>query len=534
MSRLICLVVLSIACLSTTTADAARPNFVVLLADDLGFGDITSKRMPLSTPLAARGTRLNLYAHQNCMPTRVALLTGRYPYEFNIPSVYPPPLNPGLPHYQRLISDRLKLAGYTCGMYGKWHLGWRERSLWPTRRGFDEFIGMLGGHINSYGTQKDGFPYDDGNIGHDHHGFHDMQVNEVPLYTSRYSTEIFRDAAMEFIEKKSSQSQPFFLYVPFNAPHGPFSAPRRYVDQAIQTGDFDASLKDRLIVRSADVLTADYSNPQDVHDTAKLMYAAAVLSLDQAVDAIYRKLEETGVADNTFFIFASDNGVSYTFDPSATRRVSVPVGSSAPLRGAKGSVFEAGFRVANFAIWPGKISPGQKVDSNIWIGDLPATFLTLAGARVPSSIDGANIMPAIESGASLVRPKFGRHIVPYMIKFRTTRADLPQVTHAGQIAMIWKWRKYIRQVYFDADGELVLGLNERLYDIVNDPGERTNLAAALPTVLANARRAYEGIGGDGLFDKIDLIPTGGWHTVERTLDFGFDSSTPILETDVVP
>ncbi len=512
----------------------SRPNIVVLLVDDLGYADIRPERMPKTAALSQRGTQLNLYTHQNCAPTRVALMTGRYPYDFNIPSVYPPPTYQGVPTDVKMVSTHLKDAGYHCGCFGKWHLGWQDRWQWPTRRGFDEFVGTLGGHITSYGTLRDGFPHANGYVGHDHHGMHDMQINEVPLYTSRYSTHLFRDGALRFIEKASQRDQPFFMYVPFNAPHGPFSAPREYVDRAFATGDFDPGLIDKLQEIPGDILTADQSKPQDVHDTARLMYAASVFAVDDAVADIYQKLEEKGEADNTLLLFASDNGVSYTYDPSSRYRTPNLVGSSAPLSGQKGSNAEGGIRVANFAIWPGRIAPGQVIDSKIWIGDLAPTFMQIAGVSIPEEIDGGTILHAIDSN----RPVFRRHgqtLIPYMIKFAFNNDTVPEASYSGRIVVIWRWRKYTRRIYWDADWNQLDRIEETMFDIDNDPGERNNLTEALPGVLERARVQYQSLGGDSIFDQIDVISRAGvWSGFQSTVDFGFDDPQQVLESNLVP
>ena len=530
------LFVLGVAPFVFARGDApSPPNIVVILVDDLGFGDIRPGRMPKCTTLAEQGTRLNLYAHQNCMPSRAALFTGRYPHRYNLFAVWPTPIEPGLPTDETILSEHLSDAGYRCGMFGKWHLGWKQRAQWPTRRGFSEFVGFLGGFINSYGTQQDGFPYEDDSIGHDHHGMHDLQFNEVPFYSSKYSTHLFRDGALRFIERNAG-SDPFFLYVPLNAPHGPFSAPQEYVDRVMGTGEFDPDLLNRLETVGG-VLRANPSNAQDIHDVAKLLYAAMVLAIDDAVDAIYSKLQECGVADNTIFVFASDNGVSYTYNPSDQHRTKHPVGSSGPLRGMKGEPLEGGHRVANFVLWPDKISAGQEISSAIWIGDLTATFLDVAGISVPDNFDGASIVDAIETDEQVVR-RHGPIVMPYIFKFAKRDFHRKDIAYAGKTVVIRRWRKYIRTIYWDADFERLPYLDEELYDLERDIGETNNRVGSggqWPELLQRAKSEYKQLGGDAMFDDLEIIPGRFvWSGFVPTIDFGFEDDSPILQSNLVP
>lgn len=407
-------------------------------------------------------------------------------------------------------------------------LGWQDRFQWPTRRGFLEFIGCLGGHINSYGTRQSGLPYADGSLGHDHNGMHDLQWNEVPLYSGEYSTSLFRDAAVRFIDRHSNRPKPFFLYVPFNAPHGPFAAPRASVQAAVDSEDFDASLL-RSLETHAGVLSATEKNGVTDLATAKLLYAAMTLSVDEAVESIYTKLESTGVSNNTLFILASDNGVSYIRG--------VPVGSSYPLRGQKGSPYEGGTRVANFVVWPGRVSPGQRIGSPVWIGDLAPTFLELAGAKLPDNFDGSSLLPAIDTNAPIIRPYGARRIMPMLTKFRYSDKNRPEIAMLGRATVVTIWRKYIRTVYWNASGRRLPMVDEELYDLHDDIGETRNLiyVSSYRPFVKQARQEFEAFGGQQLFEELPYIPSEGvWGGFVPTLEFGFTNGTPALETTVTP
>lgn len=523
------------SCPEAGAAEMGRPNIVMILADDLGYGDITEKWMPRCTELASRGTRMNLYAHQNCMPTRAALFTGRYPHRYGLYTVWPTPVDPGLPVDEQILSERLADAGYQCGMFGKWHLGWRDKNQWPSRRGFKEFIGCLGGHINSYGTRQVGFPFEDGSIGHDHHGAHDMQWNEVPIYTSEYSTKLFGDAAVRFVEKHANKPDPFFLYVPFNAPHGPFSAPREYVEAAQVIGGFDPSLIDLMTEYSSDVIGVPPAERENAHATARLLYAAMIMALDDAVGDIYETIEKQGIADNTLFVFCSDNGVSYTFDPD-TKALTL-VGSSGPLRGQKGSHHEGGSRVANFLIWPDRVSPGQKVSSNVWIGDLTATFLDVAKAS-KGDPDGASIVPALDRDQRIVRQFGAARIMPMVMRYPYTPPGNSLVKELCRASVVSGSRKYVRTLYRDGTGKTIF-TNEEMYDLARDIGETRNISGSQHPAhkrwLFQSRIEFGYFGGDELFDSIPDIPRSRiWAGYEATTDFGIPDGTAILETSINP
>ena len=510
-----------------------RPNIVMILVDDMGIGDLNPVRTPKCAELAMRGTRLNLYAHQNCMPTRAALMTGVYPHRMGLHEVWPTPIEPGIPADRKLISEYLSEAGYRCGIFGKWHLGWKETRQWPTRRGFSEFIGLLGGHINSYGTQQLGTPYFDGSIGHDHHGMHDLQWNEVPLYTSAYSTELFSRGAVNFIERTHQRNSPFFLYVPFNAPHSPYSAPRRYVEQALATGEFDVSVVE-LLDEVNGIMMADRNDRVAIYETSRLLYAAMLLALDDAVMQIYGKLEELNIADNTLFVFASDNGVSYVRDPAATLPAAEPVGSSGQYRGFKGLPYEGGVRVANFVVWPNRIQAQQQISSNVWIGDLPATFMQASGEAIPPSFDGGSLMGAIDRNEDVMRRFGGRRILPYLRVQPITNPARPELVYFASAGVVAGNRKYIRTNFYNSDGVASI-VTEELYDLRRDPSEQRNLASnpVFTQWLSTSRREFDAFGGDAMLKSLPVIPRSGvWAVVQRTLDFVFPDNGRVLETDL--
>ena len=510
----------------TLLAEDDRPNIVYILLDDLGYGDLQEDIMPNCSELASRGTKMQLYSHQTCLATRTALFTGMYPRRFNLQSTWPTPINPGVPTTQKILSEHLSDAGYTCGMFGKWHLGWQDKSQWPTRRGFDEFVGFLGGHISSYGSQQSGIPYADGTLGHDHHGFHDFQFNEIPFRSPTYSTDLFADFSKAFIRKQKDAENPFFLYVPFNAPHGPYAAPRDQVVRAALSGDFPTPYMNRMETYEGDVLAAPEDNSVSQFLTSKILYRAMVYAVDDAIGEIYEELEANGLAENTIFVVSSDNGVGYTYDTRGRYRTFTTVGSSGPLRGHKGSTYEGGTRVANLIVWPGMIEPEQKIDSNIWIGDLMATFLDLGNVTTPEELDGTTIVPAVTDNELLSRPYGGQKIMP--VTYRTaTRAAA---------TIVFKQRKYIRTFQLDEDDNIVPdSAKEELYDLRNDIGETENLVGSASPAYVHwldvARLNFEAVGGDQMLIDLEYRQPGSvWQDFVFTPEFGFPFEAEVLET----
>ena len=510
-------------------AEDDRPNIVYILLDDLGFGDLQDEIMPKCSELARRGSRMNFYSHQTCLTTRTALFTGLYPRRLGLQRTLPTPINTGVPTTQKILSEHLSEAGYSCGMFGKWHLGSEDRSQWPTRRGFDEFVGLLDGHITSYGSRQSGLPYADGSLGHGHHGMHDIQYNEIPYRTSTYSTELFANFSKAFIRKQKDADNPFFLYVPFNAPHAPYSAPREYVRRALDTGDFRPETLSLMEAYADDVLASPADDKLGNFFTAKVLYRAMLYAIDDAISDIYEELETTGQAENTIFVISSDNGVSYAFDPrvSTLSLAAVDVGSSGPLRGQKGSVYEGGTRVANFIVWPGVIEPEQEISSNIWIGDLTATFLEIANVTTLPQLDGTSIMPAVTDDEMLVRPFGGQKILP--VNFRTATAAVATV--------VYQHRKYIRTFSIDQNDNLVPGsVREEMFNLRYDIGETLNLVNSdnpfYQRWLAAFRVQFEQRGGDQSLINLNYVESrvGLWKDFEFTPEFRFPAEADVLET----
>ena len=480
-------------------------NVVYIMVDDLGFADLNAEDMPRSHALWQElGSQINLQTGASCAPTRAALSTGQQPARFDITGVDNIYTFQGIPTDEVMLAERFHEAGFATGAFGKWHMGLTP-DKWPTAQGFDEFVGLVHGNFNSYGSLQHGAVYDDGTVGHDHSGRarglgHDLQENGEVFRTAQYATELFRDEAVEFIEDAAENDEPFFLYMPLNAPHGPYSAPREYVEplqERFGVSDEEFAL---LEVYADDVLSIPFRAdiPDDVRDRlSDMLFYASVRALDDAVADVYATLEVEGVADDTLFVFASDNGAGIGFGRQ---------GDNGALRDGKGSPYEGGHRVANFVIWPEGMEPGSVRDEPIWVGDLYPTFLAAAGIEVPDGLDGVDATAYLRDGTPL--PREGG-VVAHLERKRDYHGDEPPETRpAPEDVAIYSEvtadHKFIVRITTDLNGALIERMEE-FFDLAVDPGETTDLLDAEAPPLTGEQAAaldamrlrYEAFGEDG-------------------------------------
>ena len=373
------LVLLALAGLSDATAQSRRstgtsnqasgkPNIILIMGDDLGYADTGlygNKDIP--TPnidsIAKSGVLFpeGYVTAPVCSPSRAALMTGRYQqrfgFEFNAGPLQRAVNNKemGLPTSEITMPDLLKKAGYKTGMVGKWHLGMHPK-FHPKSRGFDEYFGFLFGAntyidpktegvLNIGGNEGPAWPRNPQNL---------ILKDQSPVEESEYLTEAFAREAVGFIDRH--QKDTFFLYAPFNAPHTPLQATKKYLDR--------------------------FSH---IKDERRRVYASMVSALDDAVGAILNKLKETGLEKNTVVVFLSDNGCA-TYTNACTND---------PLRYGKLTHLEGGFRVPFAMKLPGKIKPGSVYRHPVTSLDLLPTFLAIAGGELPKDrpYDGLDLMP---------------------------------------------------------------------------------------------------------------------------------------------
>ena len=350
-----------------------QPNFIIFLTDDQGYGDLscmgaTDFRTPNLDQMAAGGVRFtNWYSNSPvCSPSRAALLTGRYPGNAGVRSILAGHRTAtGLPTEVPTIANALQDLGYYTAMSGKWHLGLAEGSR-PENHGFDDWFGFMAGCIDFYShifywqMNRDGRAQ-----------LHDLWENGIEIYRDgEYFTELITEYTIKYVRRAIEQNKPFFLYVPYNAPHYPMHAPAKYVER------FPNLSWDRQIM------------------------AAMLSAVDDSVGEILNELERQGILDNTFTYFQSDDGPSReirnwldgTPDPYYG-------GSAGRLKGHKFSLYEGGIRSPGIMSWPDKITAGQVVDQPGAAMDVFPTFLSAAGGDPNDyQLDGKNAMLMLTEG----------------------------------------------------------------------------------------------------------------------------------------
>jgi len=342
-----------------------KPNILVIFADDLGYGDLSSYgATDLQTPnidkLVASGIRFdNFYANcPVCSPTRAALLTGRYPDLVGVPGVIRTHIANNWGHLDPkavLLPQLLKKAGYHTAIVGKWHLGLSSPNK-PNERGFDHFHGFLGDMMDDY-------------YNHRRHGFNYMRLDEKEIDPEGHATDLFTQWSIDYIAQRAKSKQPFFLYLAYNAPHAPIQPPE----------DWLARVKTR----------------QKNIDDKRARLVALIEHLDDGIGKVLTALKETGQSDNTLVVFTSDNGGQLSVGAN-----------NGPLRAGKGDMYEGGIRVPACAAWPGKIEPGSKPDRVALTMDLFPTICDAADAKIEHKIDGRTILPILRGESQPPEDRF--------------------------------------------------------------------------------------------------------------------------------
>lgn len=431
------LLALVLCLLATQGALAAtKPNILVIVSDDHGYGDVGAygcKDIP--TPhldsIARNGMRFTsgYVSCPYCSPTRAGLLTGRYQthfgHEFNPgPWNHKADENAGLPLSETTMAQRLKKAGYKTGMVGKWHLGYTE-AMHPLNRGFDELFGFIGGshsYVDPLVTT------------------HPISRGRQPVDEKEYLTDAFGRESVAFIDRHAKE--PWFLYLAFNAVHGPMDAAPRYLDR------FPKLEGNRKI------------------------YATMLTAMDDAIGAVLAKLRERKLEENTLVLFVADNGGPESVNGS----------DNGPLRGSKGDAMEGGIRVPFMVQWKGRIPAGKVFDQPVIQLDFLPTALAAAGVKPEPEwkLDGINLLPWLEGN----------------------RKDAPHETlywRFGQQMAIrrgdWKLVKAPGAGVEDKSSlrrEVIKKLNgAHLYDLAKDISETTNLADKEPTKVKELAAAWE-------------------------------------------
>ena len=407
----------------------ARPNFILILADDLGYGDVSYQGAPdIETPnldqLADDGiTFTNMRANCTvCSPTRAAILTGRYADRVGVPGVIRTRpqdnwgyLTPNVP----TLANRLSDAGYHTAIVGKWHLGLQSPNT-PNIRGFDHFHGFLGDMMDDYYTHLRG-------------GINFMRKNEATIDPKGHATELFTTWAIDYLTQQSRREQPFFLYLAYNAPHFPIQPPE---DWYARTKQKFPSMTDKRVKN-----------------------VALVEHLDNSLGKLFQAIDDLSLRDSTIVAFTSDNGGSL---PHAQRNL--------PWRDGKQSHYDGGLRVPFIIRSSDQTLAGTKNDYPGLTFDLAATFIELSGVKQDGDTDAVSLVPILE-GRELSTPN--REL--YFVRREGNNRYVGGAYHA---VVRGKWKLLQNDPFSPLE----------LYDLETDPQETTDMIQKVPKI-ANELKA---------------------------------------------
>ena len=432
-------ILLAIVSVGNVSAQTRAPNIVLILVDDLGYGDLSSYgATDLHTPaidsLTASGMRFDrFYANSSvCSPTRAALLSGRYPPMAGVPGVIRTRAEDSwgaLSKDVTLLPEMLRRKGYHTAMVGKWHLGLTAPDR-PNDRGFDFFEGFLGDMMDDY--------YD-----HRREGINYMRRNDEVIAPEGHATDLFSSWAVRYIESRTVSSAPFFLYLAYNAPHTPIQPPESWLQ--------------RVKARE----------PGLDENRAKLV--ALIEHMDDGIGQVLEAIETNGYSKNTLIVFTSDNG--------GQLNVGANNGS---LRDGKQSMYEGGLRVPAAVVWPGVVESGSTSDYPALTMDIYPTLLDAAGVPVTHFIDGRSFLPTLHGKD---QPWEERYLF-----FSRREGGLRYNGKTIEAVRHGPWKLLQNSPFTPLE----------LYNLEDDPLETTNLAADEPDVfnrLAAALRGYLQEGG---------------------------------------
>lgn len=422
-----------------------KPNIIVILADDLGYGDLGVHGLkgnvtPHIDSLAASGVRCTsgYVTGTVCSPTRAALLTGRYQqrfgHEFNPALLRHGGSGQGLPVEERTIADLLRAGGYATGLFGKWHLG-EDEQFWPTKRGFDEFYGFLPGahsffesHDKNYGPIVRGKSKGKS-------GATPLEPVELPEGDEGYLTRVLAKEACNFIERQ--RQQPFFVYLSFNAVHTPMHAPKKTIDQH-----------------------------QGEADEMRRTYLAMLQEMDEAVGQVLATLRKHGLEEDTLIFFLSDNG-------GPTTKFSVNGSRNRPLRGSKGDTWEGGIRVPFIVQWKGRLPAGKTYDMPVISLDILPTALAAAdaGKQAKGKLDGVNLLPILQ----------GMEKMPERALF--WRFGSQMAVRQGDWVLV---RPSTGEKEYEA-----IAVKPMLFNVTEDIGQDRDLAARRPEMVRRLQESWD-------------------------------------------
>ncbi|WP_372807092.1 arylsulfatase [Pontiella sp.] len=442
---------LLVACIAAMTAgaQAAPPNVIYILADDLGYGDLSCMgqkhfQTPNIDALKAKGMFFSQHYSGStvCAPSRSALLTGQHTGHTFVrgnKEIMPEGQHP-IPDSVVLLPEMLKAAGYVSGAFGKWGLGYPGSEGDPLKQGFDVFYG--------YNCQR---------LGHHYYPFH-LWDNETKVVLDEnagtakgaYGPALIHERTLKFIE--DNKDKPFFAYVASIIPHAELAAPEEYMQKF--RGKFDEPKPFEGCDDGPELRLGKYQSQAE----PRTAFAAMITLLDDQVGEIVALTEKLGIADNTLIIFTTDNGAHQEggADPDF-------FDSNGPFRGHKRDLYDGGVHVPMIAYWPGKIASGVTSDHISAFWDMVPTFTELAGVPAPANTDGLSMVPSL-----LGKGEQAEH--PYLYWEFHERG--------GRIAVrMGKWKGVRYNVLKQPNAPM------QLFDVSVDPGEQKNVAAQHPETV---------------------------------------------------
>ncbi|MBU2997990.1 sulfatase-like hydrolase/transferase [Cellulophaga baltica] len=395
-----------------------KPNIIIIMADDMGYGDLSCYGSTLiSTPnldkMASEGIKFTDF-HSNgpvCSPTRAAILTGKYQQRVGIDGVVTAKhhRDKGLETSEKTFAEAIKEAGYVTGMFGKWHVGYKTEFN-PINQGFDEYIGYVSGNVDYHSHI-------------DQEGYEDWWNGDEIKNEKGYSTDLITEHSVDFI--KRHKDEPFLLYIPHEAPHGPFQGRLSKAEREIGWKN-GAKQKDKM-------------SEEELNN----IYKEMVEVMDEGVGVVMKTLKELKLDKNTLVFFCSDNG--------ASRKV----GSNGGLRGFKSTLFEGGHRVSAMAWYPETILPNQVNNETILTMDLFPTIMDFVGAEKTKNLDGVSL-----------------------------KNNLVKGYHLSQRDLYWGYAG--RTALREGDWKLILRNKETeplLFNLKDDIQEKNNLASEHPDMV---------------------------------------------------
>ena len=410
---------------------AKQPNVVLVITDDQGYGDLSCHgNKILKTPnidkLYAQSTRLtNYHVAPTCAPTRAGLMTGRY---CNATGVWHTIIGRSiLRRDEKTMAHMFSENGYATGFFGKWHLGDNYPAR-PGDKGFQHVVRHGGGGVGQ-GPDYWGNDYNDDTY----------WVNEKPTKFKGYCTDIWFDETMKFMRKQAKAKTPFFAYLSTNCPHGPHIAPEKFVKPYL-------------------------NNPK----VPNAQFYGQIANIDWNMERLTKEIDKLGIADNTIYIFTTDNGTAGGV--RVNKKTKKITGFNAGMRGKKGSEYEGGHRVPMFIRYPGKVPVGKDIDRLCASVDMLPTFATLCSTKLPEGH----------------LPLDGKDLTPLIIGEAKAWPDRVLISDSQRMEMLTKWRQ---SAVMTQRWRLNNGVE--LYDMNVDPGQKTDVAAKHPAVVKKLRAEYE-------------------------------------------